>query len=852
MSATAARTVRPGAPTQEQLAALKNPFALLISRYQRDPVSFVREVLGAEPDPWQFTVLTALQRGHRRLSIRSGHGVGKLHGMSTLVPTPEGERRWGDLQPGDRLFGRDGEPTHIVARHDHGLQPLYRVTFDDGTSCRVGADHLWTVRGRAQRRIDSKRLYRKGAGRSERPSGYADDFITLSTAELITRGVKRPNGAALARQWELPPHGAAQYPPRDVPLAPYLLGAALADGSLTRSGSLVLTGSAEKAACWQEQIAAAGVEARVWQQGADRWSVRLHGQADVRRKLGLSVVHSAARTVPFQYRENSPAVRLAVLQGLMDADGYCDDRGIAIYTSVSKSLAEDVAWLVRSLGGKAFMGDAQPSHYRKDDKRVRTQDHYDVTVRLPPGMELFTLPSKAKRMRPCQPRYLTRWIESIEPDGEEDAMCVTVDRPDGLYLANDFIVTHNSCLLAFVLLWFMLTRFPLKAVVTAPSAPQLYDALWAELRAWAAKLPPRWLELLEITSDRMALRGHPDEAFISARTSRAESPESLQGVHSEHVLLVIDEASGVPEKVFDAAGGSMSTPGAITICCGNPTRSNGFFWRTQTLERDRWFTMRVSSLDSPRVDPQFATEVAERRGIDSNEYRIRVLGEFPLADSDTLISAELVEQAMQRAVETDWSVPEVWGVDVARFGTDQSVLIKRRGAVVRDPPLRWAGLDTMRVTGEIMHQWHTTAIQNRPAVVVVDSIGIGAGVADRLRELKVPVQDVNVAETPAAAGRYVRMRDELWQAAADWLGTRTVALPYDEMLRDDLCSAKYGFTSDGRLRVESKLEMRSRGLRSPDSADAVCLTFTSGAVLAMASANSSWRGALRRNIRGIV
>ena len=410
----------------------------------------------------------------------------------------------------------------------------------------------------------------------------------------------------------------------------------------------------------------------------------------------------------------------------------------------------------------------------------------------------------------------------------------------------------KSTFLAWSLLWFGLTRFPFKAVVTAPTSTQLYDALWAELRGWVAKLPARWQDLLETTSDRLALRARPDEAFISARTSRAESPEAMQGIHSDHVMLVIDEASGVPERVFEAAGGSMSSPGAITICCGNPTRSNGFFWRTHTLERDRWFTMRVPSTDSRRVDPGFCREIAERYGAESNAYRVRVLGQFPLADSDTLIAAELVEQAMARPVEVDWEVPEAWGVDVARFGTDQSVLIKRRGAVVRDPPRRWAGLDLMRLTGEIVNEWNNTALSARPAVVVVDSIGLGAGVADRLRELKIPTQDVNVAETPAAAGRFVRMRDELWQGIADWLVTRAVALPYDEMLRDDLCAPRYSFASDGRLRVESKMEMRSRGIRSPDAADALGLTFTASAVVAMASRDRSWRGALKRNIKGIV
>jgi hypothetical protein len=410
----------------------------------------------------------------------------------------------------------------------------------------------------------------------------------------------------------------------------------------------------------------------------------------------------------------------------------------------------------------------------------------------------------------------------------------------------------KSTFLAWAMLWFALTRFPFKIVVTAPSAPQLFDALWSELRAWCAKLPAKWQELLDITSDRIALKARPDEAFISARTSRAESPEALQGVHSDHVLLVVDEASGVPEKVFEAAGGSMSTPGAITLLTGNPTRSNGFFWRTHQLERDRWFCMRVPSTDSPRVDPGFCTEIAERYGLESNAYRVRVLGEFPIADSDTLIGSELVEQAMARPVDVDWSQPEIWGVDVARFGTDQSVLIKRRGNAVRDPPRRWAGLDLMRLTGEVMNEWHTTAINARPAVVVVDSIGLGAGVADRLRELNVPCEDCNVAETPAAAGRFVRMRDELWQGCADWLGTRSVALPYDELLRDDLCAPKYSFSSDGKLRVESKMEMRSRGLRSPDAADALCLTFTAAAVTAMASSQFHWRGAIRRNIKGIV
>src|SRR5215469_1448063 len=122
--------------TPADLEDIENPFVFLVSRYGRRPAAFVREVLGAEPFEWQASALDALARGHRRLSIRSGHGVGKGCLLSTNLDTPDGMRLWGDLQEGDRLFGRNGEAVHIVRRYELGRQPIYRVTFDDGTACR--------------------------------------------------------------------------------------------------------------------------------------------------------------------------------------------------------------------------------------------------------------------------------------------------------------------------------------------------------------------------------------------------------------------------------------------------------------------------------------------------------------------------------------------------------------------------------------------------------------------------------------------------------------------------------------------------------------------------------------------
>jgi len=376
---------------------------------------------------------------------------------------------------------------------------------------------------------------------------------------------------------------------------------------------------------------------------------------------------------------------------------------------------------------------------------------------------------------------------------------------------------------AWAMIWFANTRSPFKCAVTAPTAPQLFDALWPELVKWFNRLPSGWRDLWIITTDHITSKGDP-EAFVTARTSRPDKPEAMAGLHSDHILLVADEASGIDEAVYEAAGGSMSSQGAITLLIGNPTRSSGFFWRAHMMERDRWFTMRVSAADSPRVARAFVDEISQRYGMDSNAYRIRVLGEFPVADADTVIQASLVDDAMVRDVALDPSAAIIWGVDVARFGNDASVLIKRQGNVVPEMPRRWRQVDTMQLAGALKAEYDGAGAA-RPAIICIDVIGIGAGVVDRLHEQNLPILGLNVSEAASTTGRYARLRDELWIRCREWLESRAVRLPRDDQLRDDLVAPRFSFLSDGRLQVESKNSMRSRSLASPDAADALIHTF---------------------------
>lgn len=395
--------------------------------------------------------------------------------------------------------------------------------------------------------------------------------------------------------------------------------------------------------------------------------------------------------------------------------------------------------------------------------------------------------------------------------------------------------------LASWLVWHMLlTKFPQKTVATAPSSSQLKGALLPEVKMWGKMMPPILLDLFDVKSEGIYLREAPEASYFEARTARAEAPEALQGVHSDHVLLIADEASGVPEQIFEAAVGSMSGANATTLLLGNPVRSSGFFFDTHRPE-STWFKVHVSIDDSSRVTEEFRQQVIEQYGEDSNAYRVRVLGEFPKADLDAAIPFEWVESARQRDLVLPEGMTEVWGVDPARFGDDSTAFVRRTSLAVLPDVRKWDGLDTMQVTGRIKALWDETPDYRKPEWILVDVIGIGSGIVDRLRELGLPVRGVNVAESPSSTEQFSRLRDELWWKAREWLQGRNVQLPkHDEtcacsdrrvcpreLLARQLTSVKMDYTSSGKIQIESKSEMKRRGEKSPDVADAFVLTFAS-------------------------
>lgn len=431
----------------------------------------------------------------------------------------------------------------------------------------------------------------------------------------------------------------------------------------------------------------------------------------------------------------------------------------------------------------------------------------------------------------------------------------------------------KTALAAWLVVYQMLMRFPQKTVATAPSRGQLEDALVSEVKTWIGRLSDPLRQLFNVKSTDIELIASPSESFFTARTARAENPEALQGVHSDHVLLIGDESSGVPEGIFAAAGGSMSGENATTLLLSNPVRSSGFFYDTHHKLKDMWFTVHVGffpdektrprgAYHSSRVTQDFATDMARRYGEKSNAYRIRVLGEFPKSDDDTIIPFELIEGATTRDIVVPAHMPEVWGLDVARFGDDDSVLVKRNKLEVKPDIQSWNGLNLMELCGKVKAEWDSVPIGYRPSDILVDVIGLGAGVVDRLQELGLPARGVNVSEASALKDKYRNLRTQLWFDTRDWLDKMNVKLPsceggcsnkcVHERLRTELSLLRYKFTSTGKIWAEPKEDLKKRGHSSPNVADAVVLTFASEpAAMIHGSSDgwgSSWSEPLHRDV----
>ncbi len=381
---------------------------------------------------------------------------------------------------------------------------------------------------------------------------------------------------------------------------------------------------------------------------------------------------------------------------------------------------------------------------------------------------------------------------------------------------------------AHAVLWWLVCYPDSLVITTAPTEHQVRDVLWREIRrVYRGKedlIGGRLLRTsLEISDKHYALG-------LSTNT-----PERFQGFHEGHILFVVDEASGVREGIFEAIEGSMTSSHSRMLLLGNPTALSGYFYEAFHSRRSLWKTIHISALETPNlteenepkptlVTEQWVNDAEINWGEDSPMYQIRVLGEFPSESEDTLIPLKIIENAVaekDEAPDLQDGEPVEIGVDVARFGSDRTVICARRGDRVIEMA-SYTKKDTMETAGLV----RALVERYTPACVRVDSIGVGAGVVDRLKEQGVPgVTGINVAQRATNPEHFANLKAELYDGLRERFQQGRIRIPNDQKLISELASIRYYFTSSGQTRLEDKDELRGRGQPSPDLADALMLAF---------------------------
>lgn len=392
---------------------------------------------------------------------------------------------------------------------------------------------------------------------------------------------------------------------------------------------------------------------------------------------------------------------------------------------------------------------------------------------------------------------------------------------------------------AITVIWYLCCRPNPKVICTAPTRQQLNDVLWAEIAKWLESSMVK--NFLKWTKTKVYMIGSEERWFATART--ATKPENMQGFHEEYMLFVVDEASGVADNIMEAILGTLSGEENKLLMCGNPTRTSGVFYDSHHKDRQDYKTHKVSSYDSSRASKENIERLIRKYGADSDVVRVRVDGDFPKSEPDTFIHLEKVEAAVMREVYPCEEGEELFeilpddapleiGVDVARYGNDETTIVPRIGKLV--PFLRtYSKQDTMTTAGWVLNIAQDLMLEyGKPSCVVkIDDDGVGGGVTDRLREvvaeenLYIDVIDCHNGGKALSPERYDNWGAESWATIRDLLHDDEIQIPNDEDLVGQLSTRKYFITSKGKIRLESKDDMKKRGLRSPDRADALVLAF---------------------------
>jgi hypothetical protein len=395
----------------------------------------------------------------------------------------------------------------------------------------------------------------------------------------------------------------------------------------------------------------------------------------------------------------------------------------------------------------------------------------------------------------------------------------------------------KSALVSWLIDWFNTTRIGSTVIVSANTETQLRSITWAEISKWTAmSIHSHWWEVSGITRNpakwlrelvERDLRKGTEYWGAMGKLWSEENPDAYAGAHNHDGMMVIfDEASGIPDSIWSVANGFFTepTPNRFWFAFSQGRRNQGYFFEIFNKKRDLWDSDQIDARTVEGTDPQVYQEIIDEYGEDSDEARVEVYGMFPDNDEEMFISPSRVEKAAKRDLKDDLTAPIIIGVDPAgsETGSDWFTITVRQGdkqKKISRYKLSDDEIGTMEGVGHVINaieEWN-------PMMTNIDSTGMGGPIADRLREQGYKVRKVNFAWASSEPQRYGNKRAEMWGKMKKWLENGQIL--DDKRLKADLCGPKKKPNSKGVMFLESKKDMKGRGLASPDAGDALALTF---------------------------
>jgi len=423
------------------------------------------------------------------------------------------------------------------------------------------------------------------------------------------------------------------------------------------------------------------------------------------------------------------------------------------------------------------------------------------------------------------PILFSKQVLNITPTPQQEAVIWDLIRKKKVTAKSGRGVGKTFCA-AIIVWWFLITRYKPQVYVTAASGGQISGGIWPTLSTTWDSMDPVFKDNFDVLATQIKHKEFPNSWFAQTRTARRENPEAMAGAHNRHLLYVIDEASGVEENIFKSVVGSLTEEENYLLMLSNPRRLSGFFFDShKPTNRDIYGQHTLSAIDCDFITKDSIEYWRKMYGEQSNTYRIEVLGEFPLREEDCIVPWDLAYAATNRkSIKPEGAI--FWGVDCAAGG-DKSVLIKRQGNVIFDDIKAWKDRDTMQLVGKVVREYNNTPKAKKPERIFVDSIALGKGPYDRLRELKLPVYPAVASGTALDSKYNYNQRAEWWSECGSWFRDEDVQIPNDSNLLEQLTTVKSKIHSSGRFLVERKDEYKKRNplMGSPDYADAAVMTF---------------------------